>query len=74
VSIPDVTKVTLTSVRLWQTATGLMVLSYIAPQAVVCKPLVYDAISAQHSISQKSEGVFLLLPHKLSIVGRLEYT
>jgi len=51
-----------------------MVLSYIAPQAVVCKPLVYDAISAQHSISQKSEGVFLLLPHKLSIVGRLEYT
>ena len=46
VRIPDVTKVTITSMRPWQTATGLMVISYIAPQAVVCKPLACDTLSA----------------------------
>ena len=35
VRIPDITKVTSTSLRLWHTITGLMVISYIAPQAVV---------------------------------------
>jgi len=39
VCIPDVTKVTFTSMRLWQTVTSLMVISYIARLAVVCKPL-----------------------------------
>ena len=46
VRIPDVTKVTITSMRLWQTATGLMVISYIAPRAVVCKPLTCGTLSA----------------------------
>jgi len=61
VCIPDVTKVTLTSMRLWQTATGLMVISYRAPEAAVCKPLACDALSAQrHNIPPKSEGLSLL--------------
>jgi len=41
VCIPDVTKVTLPSVRLWQTVTGLMTISYRAPSAVVYTPPVY---------------------------------
>ena len=58
VHIPDVTKVTITSMRLRQTATGLMVISYIAPRAVVWKPLACDTLSALwHNISPKGEGV-----------------
>jgi len=45
VRIPDVTQVTITSMRPWQTATGLMVISYIAPRAVVCKPLASSSRS-----------------------------
>ena len=46
VRIPDVTKVTITSTRLWQTATGFMVISYIAPGAAVCRPLACGTLSA----------------------------
>jgi len=60
-----VTKVaTLSPVSLRQTVASLMVISYIAPQAVVYKPPLCDAISTYwHNISLKSERMFLLLPH-----------
>ena len=50
--IPDITKVTLTS-------TGLMVISYTACQAVVCKPLVCRPhMHSSTAFSQKVKGCF----------------
>ena len=74
VCIPDVTKVTLTSVRLWQTTTGLIAISYIAPQSMYTPSMrclaciVAQQVKAQTSVednhdwSIKKEGT----PHPLN--------
>ena len=57
--ILNVTKVTLSPMRLWQTITNFTVIFYIASRAAVCKPQIYTAVSTLwNNISPKSEGHF----------------
>jgi len=65
VHIPDVTKVTLSSVRLWQTITSVLVISYIALLKLLCISSQYTMLY-QHS---DCTVVYVQLNFKCTAIG-----
>jgi len=59
VCIPNVTKVTLFLMRLWQTVTSFMVISYIAAEAVAYKPPVCPYLVCVINVKWSSSGLVL---------------